>query len=160
MNKDQTSASIVVEVRGVHKTYPRGSETLDVLQGVDVEVERGEFLALMGPSGSGKTTLLNLIAGIDSPTSGRVIVNGRESSSSDEDRLARWRRNQSALTRDFSMAGYSNEFAGVSRLSVERPAAECLATNSRANHIGPQTSVKDLRVLGSKIALLPFDHAG
>jgi putative ABC transport system ATP-binding protein len=91
MNKDQTSASIVVEVRGVHKTYPRGSETLDVLQGVDVEVERGEFLALMGPSGSGKTTLLNLIAGIDSPTSGRVIVNGREISSSDEDRLARWR---------------------------------------------------------------------
>ena len=91
MNKDQTSASIVVDVRGVHKTYQRGSETLDVLQGVDVEVERGEFLALMGPSGSGKTTLLNLIAGIDFPTSGRVIVNGREISSSDEDRLAGWR---------------------------------------------------------------------
>ena len=91
MNKDQTSASIVVDVRGVHKTYQRGSETLDVLQGVDVEVERGEFLALMGPSGSGKTTLLNLIAGIDFPTSGQVIVNGREISSSDEDRLAGWR---------------------------------------------------------------------
>lgn len=91
MNKDQTSSSIVVDVRGVHKTYRRGSETLDVLQGVDVEVERGEFLALMGPSGSGKTTLLNLIAGIDFPTSGRVIVNGREISSSDEDRLAGWR---------------------------------------------------------------------
>jgi putative ABC transport system ATP-binding protein len=91
MNKDKTSSSLVVDVRGVHKTYQRGSETLDVLQGVDVEVERGEFLALMGPSGSGKTTLLNLIAGIDFPTSGRVIVNGREISSSDEDRLAGWR---------------------------------------------------------------------
>jgi putative ABC transport system ATP-binding protein len=95
---------MVVEVKGVHKTYRRGSETLDVLQGVDVEVERGEFLVLMGPSGSGKTTLLNLIAGIDFPTSGRVIVNGREISSLDEDRLAGWRaRNIGYVFQSFNL---------------------------------------------------------
>jgi putative ABC transport system ATP-binding protein len=104
MNKDKTSSSLVVDVRGVHKTYQRGSETLDVLQGVDVEVERGEFLALMGPSGSGKTTLLNLIAGIDFPTAGRVIVNGREISSLDEDRLAGWRaRNIGYVFQSFNL---------------------------------------------------------
>lgn len=81
----------VVYVRGVHKTYQRGSENLDVLQGVDLDVERAEFLVLMGPSGSGKTTLLNLMAGIDFPTAGEVIVNGRQISSLDEDRLAGWR---------------------------------------------------------------------
>lgn len=104
MSKNPEPHPIVVDVKGVHKTYRRGSETLDVLQGVDVEVERGEFLALMGPSGSGKTTLLNLIAGIDFPTSGRVIVNGREISSSDEDRLAGWRtRNIGYVFQSFNL---------------------------------------------------------
>ena len=81
----------VVQIEGVHKIHRRGPEQIDVLQGVDLTVPAGEFLALMGPSGSGKTTLLNLMAGIDSPTSGRVVIHGRDISQFNEDQLAAWR---------------------------------------------------------------------
>jgi len=81
----------VVEIRNVHKVHRRGPESLDVLKGVNLTVPAGEFLALMGPSGSGKTTLLNLMAGIDSPTSGQVIIHGRDISHFNEDQLAAWR---------------------------------------------------------------------
>ncbi len=81
----------VVEVRDVHKVYPRGSERIDVLKGLNLEVPPGEFLALMGPSGSGKTTLLNLIGALDKPTSGAVIVGGRDLTRASARDLARWR---------------------------------------------------------------------
>ena len=64
--------------RDVHKYFTRGSERIDVLKGVNLEIPQGDFLALMGPSGSGKTTLLNLIGGLDSPTGGSVDVGGVE----------------------------------------------------------------------------------
>jgi putative ABC transport system ATP-binding protein len=82
---------LAVEVRGVRKVYRRDGRELIVLDGVDLEVAEGEFLALMGPSGSGKSTLLNLIAGIDRPTSGKVIVAGTDLSRLSEGALARWR---------------------------------------------------------------------
>ena len=81
----------VVQVEAVHKIHRRGSEEIDVLKGVDLQVPAGEFLALMGPSGSGKTTLLNIMAGIDSPTSGKVIIHGSDISQFNEDQLAAWR---------------------------------------------------------------------
>src|SRR5438093_3837910 len=81
----------LVQVSDVHKVYPRGAERVDVLKGLDLEVSRGEFLALMGPSGSGKTTLLNLIGGLDTPTSGRVIVAGHDLTRASSRALARWR---------------------------------------------------------------------
>jgi putative ABC transport system ATP-binding protein len=81
----------IVEIQNVHKIHRRGPEEVDVLKGVDLVVPSGGFLALMGPSGSGKTTLLNLMAGIDSPTSGRVIIHGRDISTFNEDQLAAWR---------------------------------------------------------------------
>jgi NitT/TauT family transport system ATP-binding protein len=67
----------IVSVRGIHKYFRRGSEQIDVLLDLNLDVEEGEFLALMGPSGSGKTTLLNLIAGLDQPTAGTVDRRGR-----------------------------------------------------------------------------------
>ena len=70
-----------VEVHDVRKVYRRDAEELVVLDGINLEVAAGDFLALMGPSGSGKTTLLNLIAGIDRPTSGSVTVAGPASRS-------------------------------------------------------------------------------
>lgn len=81
----------VVQVEAVHKVHRRGPEEIDVLKGVDLQVPAGEFLALMGPSGSGKTTLLNIMAGIDSPTSGKVIIHGSDISQFNEDQLAAWR---------------------------------------------------------------------
>ena len=84
-------AGNMVEVTGVRKVYRRDAEELTVLDGISLEVPAGEFLALMGPSGSGKTTLLNLIAGIDRPTSGRVVVAGTDVGALSETALARWR---------------------------------------------------------------------
>jgi putative ABC transport system ATP-binding protein len=81
----------IVEVRDLHKSFTRGSETIDVLQGLTLDVAEGEFLALMGPSGSGKTTLLNLIAGLDRPTEGTIIVGPNVISEMSESELARWR---------------------------------------------------------------------
>lgn len=83
----------IVVVDGVTKHYMRGSERIEVLHGVHLEIERGDFVALIGPSGSGKTTLLNLIAGLDQPTSGRIVVNGVEISRLSESQLAEWRTN-------------------------------------------------------------------
>src|SRR5688500_10119183 len=83
----------LVEIRNVHKVYKRDSFDVPVLNGVSVHVNRGDYLALMGPSGSGKTTLLNLIAGIDRPTKGQVIVDGKEISAFSETKLAGWRAN-------------------------------------------------------------------
>jgi putative ABC transport system ATP-binding protein len=83
--------SALVEIRNVHKIYKRDSFDVPVLNGVSVSVPRGDFLALMGPSGSGKTTLLNLIAGIDRPTRGQVIVDDKEISAFNETKLATWR---------------------------------------------------------------------
>lgn len=80
-------------VEDVTKEYTRGSERISVLQGVHLEIAAGDFVALIGPSGSGKTTLLNLIAGLDQPTTGRVLFDGLEISRLDETRLARWRTN-------------------------------------------------------------------
>ena len=81
----------LVRALGVHKTFKRGSERIDVLQGVDVHVAAGEFLALMGPSGSGKTTLLNLMGGLDTPTSGTIEVAGVRISDLSGSALSRWR---------------------------------------------------------------------
>jgi putative ABC transport system ATP-binding protein len=81
----------LVEVREVSKSYRRGGETIEVLHGVDLDIPRGDFVALMGPSGSGKTTLLNLIGGLDTPTAGRVTVDGRRIDRLSSGELARWR---------------------------------------------------------------------
>ncbi len=81
----------LVRVRDGYKTYRRGSETINVLQGMNLDIARGEFLALMGPSGSGKTTLLNLLGGLDRPTRGAVEVEGQRIDQLSENQLAAWR---------------------------------------------------------------------
>ena len=81
----------IVSVQGVHKYFTRGSERVDVLNGLNLNVSEGDFLALMGPSGSGKTTLLNLIAGLDTPSEGQVWVGGNCISRLSESQLAAWR---------------------------------------------------------------------
>src|ERR1700689_4334217 len=80
-----------VSVQNVRKVYQRDTQQIKVLDGINLEVPQGEFVALMGPSGSGKTTLLNLIAGIDRVTSGRVLVAGTDLTPLSEGELAKWR---------------------------------------------------------------------
>ena len=81
----------LVSLRNLHKTYKRGPETIDVLHGIDLDIDKGDFVALMGPSGSGKTTLLNLIGGLDSPTAGEIEVAGQRIDRMTGGQLAQWR---------------------------------------------------------------------
>jgi len=81
----------VVSLKNVIKCYVRGAQRVEVLHGLSLEIEEGEFSVLMGPSGSGKTTLLNLVAGIDRPDQGDIVVAGERISSHSSRQLARWR---------------------------------------------------------------------
>ena len=85
--------STLVSTRNLHKTYQRGPETVDVLRGIDLDIAKGDFVALMGPSGSGKTTLLNLIGGLDSPSAGSIEVAGQHIEKLGSGQLAQWRSN-------------------------------------------------------------------
>ena len=83
--------SALVEIRDLSKVYTRGRQSVEVLHHVSLDIQTGDFLALMGPSGSGKTTLLNLIGGLDSPTSGSISVAGQRIDTLRGAALARWR---------------------------------------------------------------------
>ena len=86
--QDLVDAGIVIRTEGLIKTYEMGAEQVHALQGVDLEIRKGEYVAIMGPSGSGKSTLMNLIGCLDSPTSGRYWLAGRLVSDLDDDELA------------------------------------------------------------------------
>jgi len=81
----------LIQVRALTKSIPTGTHRVDILKGIDLEIPRGQFAAIMGPSGSGKSTLLGLLAGLDSPTSGQVILDGEDITHLDEDRMAQVR---------------------------------------------------------------------
>jgi len=83
-----------IEARDVTRSLPLGSEHIDILRGISFEVSKGEWVALTGPSGSGKSTLLGIVSGLDSPSSGRVLINGTDITDLDEDRLARVRNRE------------------------------------------------------------------
>jgi putative ABC transport system ATP-binding protein len=81
----------IVSMKGVAKAYVRGKQRVEVLRGIELEVQQGEFLALMGPSGSGKTTLLNLIGGLDRPDRGTITVAGERLEALSQGQLTKWR---------------------------------------------------------------------
>ncbi len=83
----------LVRIRGLAKDYKRGAETVHVLHALDLDIPKGDFLALMGPSGSGKSTLLNLIGGLDRPTSGTLEIAGQRTDTLSDAQLGRWRAN-------------------------------------------------------------------
>jgi putative ABC transport system ATP-binding protein len=78
----------LIQVRGLTKSIHTGIHRVDILKGIDLEIPRGQFAAVMGPSGSGKSTLLGLLAGLDSPTSGQIMLDGEEITSLGEDQMA------------------------------------------------------------------------
>jgi putative ABC transport system ATP-binding protein len=87
------SETSLVRLRGVAKDYQRGSETVHVLHSLDLDIPKGDFLALMGPSGSGKSTLLNLIGGLDRPTAGTIEIAAQRTDTMNDSQLGRWRAN-------------------------------------------------------------------
>ena len=87
----QGGSKSLIQVRGLNKTYRRGGENIQVLQGLNLDVDKGDFVAFMGPSGSGKTTLLNLLGGLDVPTSGTISVDGDEITHMSASKLTQWR---------------------------------------------------------------------
>lgn len=104
----------LVQIEDVHKIYKRDQFEVPVLNGISVTVPKGEFLALMGPSGSGKSTLLNLIAGIDRPTRGRIIVDGADIAQMSETRLASWRaRHVGFIFQMYNLIPVLNAFENV-----------------------------------------------
>jgi putative ABC transport system ATP-binding protein len=129
-----------VSVQNVVKVYQRDSQHITVLDGLNLEVPPGEFLALMGPSGSGKTTLLNLIAGIDRATAGRVVVSGIDLTPLSEGELAKWRsRNVGFIFQFYNLIPVLNAVE-----NVELP----LLLSSLSNKERRERALTALRVVG------------
>jgi putative ABC transport system ATP-binding protein len=126
----------VVEVRGLRKSYESELAPVRALRGVDMTVQPGEFVAMMGPSGCGKSTLLNLVAGLDTPTDGEILVAGESLSGKDEDQLARMRRRHIGMVFQFfnlleGMSALENVtlpavIAGTARKQAETRARDLL----------------------------------
>jgi putative ABC transport system ATP-binding protein len=87
----RSDSSSLIRVRGLNKTYRRGGENIQVLQGLNLDVDQADFVAFMGPSGSGKTTLLNLLGGLDVPSAGSITVAGDEITHMSASKLTQWR---------------------------------------------------------------------
>ena len=87
----RSDSQSLIRVRGLNKTYSRGGEKIQVLQGLNLDVDKSDFVAFMGPSGSGKTTLLNLLGGLDVPSAGSITVAGDEITNMSGSRLTQWR---------------------------------------------------------------------
>jgi putative ABC transport system ATP-binding protein len=111
---DATGNSSLIQVRDLDKTYHRGGEEIDVLQGLNLDVNQGEFVAFMGPSGSGKTTLLNLLGGLDVPTRGKITVSGDEITHMSAGKLTEWRaRHVGFIFQIYNLIPVLNAFQNV-----------------------------------------------
>ncbi len=147
------SNNVLVDVKGVDKVFRRGSEEIHVLDGLDLEIPQGEFLALMGPSGSGKSTLLNLIGGLDRPTTGTVVVGGEPIHALSERKLAAWRARHVGLvfqfynllpvlnaTKNVELPLLLTGLSRSERMDHVRAALEVVGLSHRARHYPKQLS--------------------
>jgi len=142
-------ANPVIEVRGLRKSYDSELAPVRALRGVDMTVQAGEFVAMMGPSGCGKSTLLNLVAGLDTPTDGEIVVAGESLTGKDEDQLARMRRRHVGMVFQFF-----NLLEGMSVLeNVTLPAV--IAGTPRKPAETRARDLLDLLGLGDKASSAP-----
>jgi putative ABC transport system ATP-binding protein len=152
------TTDLIVEIDDVERTYEAGASRVAALAGLSLEVRRGEFLAIMGPSGSGKSTLLNILAGLERPTAGRVVVDGVDLGTLDENGLARYRRgNVGMIFQAFNLlpryrvidnVAFPLLFAGVAldeRLRRAAAILERLGMAPRAGHHPSQLSGGELQ---------------
>ncbi len=167
----------IVSLKEVAKRYRKGRERIDVLAGIDLDIEEGDFLALMGPSGSGKTTLLNLIGGLDNPTSGSVVVGGQSLGKLSAKALAKWRsRNIGFVFQFYNLLPVLNarrnvelpllltNLSGGQRRKNAETALEIVGLSDRARHRpgelsgGQQQRVAIARAIVADPALLVCDE--
>jgi putative ABC transport system ATP-binding protein len=152
------AAELIVEAESLERTYESGTAPVAALAGLSLQVRRGEFLAVMGPSGSGKSTLLNILAGLERPTAGRVIVDGVDLSSLDENGLAGYRRGKVGIIfqafnllpryRVIDNVAFPLLFAGVAldeRLRRAAAILDRLGMGPRAGHRPSQLSGGELQ---------------
>lgn len=137
----------IISLRKVVKHYQRGKQTVEVLHGIDLDIDAGDFVALMGPSGSGKTTLLNLIGGLDTPTSGEVRVGDERIDALSGARLSRWRARhvgfvfqfynllpQLSAERNVELPLLLTSLSGAQRRRNVQAALEIVGLSDRARH--------------------------
>ncbi len=141
----------MIELKSVSKTVASGSEQLTILHTLDLHVPSGQFLSVVGPSGSGKTTLLGLIAGLDSPSAGNVLIDGEDITALDEDRLARLRGDKIGFVFQFfhlipSLTAYENVLVPMELAEASSPAAKAhqlldeMGLSDRGHHYPAQLS--------------------
>jgi len=143
-----------LEAQSVVKEYPVGTNTIKAVDGVSFELERGEFVALVGPSGSGKTTMLAMLAGLLSPTSGRIRIDGQELSAMKEAQRSRFRRQKIGFTFQ------ANNL--VPYLTVQENVELMLRLNGDLDAEGKERTVRLLTLLGlgEKLNVLPRQLSG
>ncbi len=150
----QASARPLVEIRELTKAYERGKQRIEVLHRIDLDIPRGDFVALMGPSGSGKTTLLNLIGGLDSPSGGALLVDGVAIDDLGSDDLAAWR----ADTVGFIFQSYNLMPVLSAQKNVELP---LLLADMSANERSRRAKIAlDLVGLGDRAKHKPNELSG
>jgi putative ABC transport system ATP-binding protein len=144
----------MIQCLGVSKSYRKGQNVVTPLQALDLEVPKGEFLALMGPSGSGKTTLLNLLSGIDSPTEGSLVIAGTELAKLSRRDLTRWRSaNVGYIFQLYHLIPVLTAFE-----NVELPLL--LAPISRKERHARVTTALELVGLGDRVHHTPAELSG
>ena len=167
----------IVAIRNLAKEYRRGAQVIPVLLDIDLDIARGDFVALMGPSGSGKSTLLNLIAGIDKPTAGTIVVDGTDIAQLSEGELARWRASEVGFVFQFYnlmpvLSAFDNVELPLLLTSLSRrerrehveTALELVGLSDRADHYpnelsgGQQQRVAIARALITDPALIVADE--
>lgn len=167
----------LIRARGLTKRYVIGGSTVEALSGADLDVAAGESVALVGPSGSGKTTLLNLIGGLDVPTSGSVVVDGRDLGALSRDELALHRRSTVGFVfQAFRLLPHLTALenialplllAGTDRATAETRAGELLervGLSARARHrpaqlsAGEQQRVATARAIAQRPKIIPADE--
>ena len=170
-------ADSIVQIRQLKKNYTRGKQTVEVLHGIDLDIPKGDFVALMGPSGSGKTTLLNLIGGLDTPTSGSVTVEGKRIDQMSGGELAAWRAHHVGFVfqfynllpvltaeRNVELPLLLTSMGGAERLKRANLALEIVGLKDRARHKpkelsgGQEQRVAIARALVSDPTLLVCDE--
>ena len=169
--------STLIELRDLRKTYVRGKQAVEVLHHVNLDISRGDFIALMGPSGSGKTTLLNLIGGLDSPTGGRITIDGEHIESLSAGALARWRAHNVGFVfqfynlmpmlsaqRNVELPLLLTKLSGAQRRKNAAIALQLVGLNDRGSHKpgelsgGQQQRVAIARAIVSDPTLLVCDE--